>query len=299
MAKMTNNEYANLLMNDPHKQKVLKSEQARLKQKSIREEQELHGFNPMSIVIENEKLKRKNAQYKRDLKESLLFETLNMILSKAIPESVVTEDTSSMVKNILSTFIKEEGGDRLLNSFSTKTLFLSEVNRNINDILTGESIPEDKSDDFKANFKSKIIGTELDDIIDTIRKRVSNSLDEFITNNTKDKLKIKEILTKTQEKVDKAKSESLKESAQRQAKKQIRDIRSNRTQNILEYMIYKSSKTVITNEDLKPIFTNESGNINIDKVVENCVVSYAFLEMLNTMKIKNVNEKYISDFIGL
>ena len=43
---------------------------------------------------------------------------------------------------------------------------------------------------------------------------------------------------------------------------------------------------------------DEHGKLNMDRIVEENEVIYTFLEMLNTAKIENVNEKFLENFIG-
>lgn len=293
--KHTESEFVELLINDPYKKKVMAARES-AEQRRLLQLQE-NTIDPYSIIQSAKKSKMQQVKYRQDLKESLLYETLYTLVSGGIPQNVVSEDTPLMVSQVVSAFIKEEGADRLINSFRTKTLFLSEVNKQITDILSGESIPEDTSDDLKSSFKKGLKGTELDDIIDTIRTRVANSLDEFITSNTKDKLKIKEILNQTQEKVNKAKSEAMKEAAEMRAKRAIKDIKNSREQGLLEYMINKAGKAAFNEQNLRESYIDGSGNLIVDKLVENCVVAYTLLETLNTAKIKKIDENYISKFL--
>lgn len=294
--KHTESEYVNLLMNDPYKKKVIAARESAEQRRLLKLQEDT--IDPYAIVQSARKAKLEGVKYKKDLKESLLYETLYTLVSGAIPQNVVSEDTPIMVRNVVTQFIKEEGADRLINSFKTKTLFLSEVNRQITDILSGESIPEDKGDDLKSSFKKGLKDTELDDIIDTIRTRVANSLDEFITSNTKDKLKIKEILNQTQEKVNKAKSEAMKESAEMKAKRAIKDIKNSRSQGLLEYMVNKAGTSAFNEESLRESYIDETGNLIISKLIENCVVAYTLLETLNTTKMKKIDESYIRKFLG-
>lgn len=293
--KHTESEFVELLINDPYKKKVMAARESAEQRRLLQLQEDT--IDPYSIIQSAKKSKMQQVKYRQDLKESLLYETLYTLVSGGIPQNVVSEDTPLMVSQVVSAFIKEEGADRLINSFRTKTLFLSEVNKQITDILSGESIPEDTSDDLKSSFKKGLKGTELDDIIDTIRTRVANSLDEFITSNTKDKLKIKEILNQTQEKVNKAKSEAMKEAAEMRAKRAIKDIKNSREQGLLEYMVNKAGKAAFNEQYLRESYIDGSGNLIVDKLVENCVVAYTLLETLNTAKIKKIDENYISKFL--
>ena len=82
-----------------------------------------------------------------------------------------------------------------------------------------------------------------------------DSTQEFIDSNTKDKMKIKDILTSTKEKIDKSKDKKnaakLQEGYTAIGKERISDIRETKTQNVFEAMVYSLAKTALKNEDAK------------------------------------------------
>ena len=67
--------------------------------------------------------------------------------------------------------------------------------------------------------------------------------------------------------------------------------------NVLESMITRLSKAALTDSRLKEMYVQENGKLDIDSIVEDCTVMYAFLEMLQTSKIQNIDEAYIKNVL--
>ena len=60
-------------------------------------------------------------------------------------------------------------------------------------------------------------------------------------------------------------------------------------------MVLRMSKAVVTEQSILEQFTQENGKLNMQKIIDVSEVMYTFLEMVNTLKIKNVTTDYIHE----
>jgi cobalamin biosynthesis protein CbiD len=205
---------------------------------------------------------------------------------------------------LVSNFVKEEGAHKLLTKFKGTSYLMSELayicNKHTKAVLE-KADPNDK-DSLKINKKQKddfykdLDKASADKVVDSIRSRVMGSTQEFIDSNTKDKMKIKDILTNTKEKIENSKDKKIQEGYSNLGKEKVSDIRSKKIQNVFEAMVYSMAKTSLKNEDAKKVFVENSA-LNMDKLIEHCEVMYTFLTTLDTCKIIDVNESYIEEML--
>ena len=57
-------------------------------------------------------------------------------------------------------------------------------------------------------------------------------------------------------------------------------------------MVYNVAESSLINESMRNIYTKQN-KLDMDLIVESCEVLYTFLEMINTAKMKRINENYI------
>ena len=55
---------------------------------------------------------------------------------------------------------------------------------------------------------------------------------------------------------------------------------------------------IVKNEAARTKFLTESGDLDVDLVVERAKVMYGFLETINTLQLEKVNAKYIEDILN-
>ena len=248
-------------------------------------------------------------KFRSNIKSYFLAEALSYIFNNSIHLEVAYENNDTVKRNIVNKFVKENNVDSLLKSFENKSVLLSELANIINEKynIVIESIDKENpdtfciSDDVDKDFFKELEDLDINDVTKTIKIRVADAMNEFIQSNTAAKIETKEILKQAQNKINELNknedtSDSLKESFERVYKKKINDIRNNKRKNVLEAMIYGVSESVIKNEELKKIYF-ENGRIDMDKIVESCSLMYTFLETVNTCKIIDIDENYISDLI--
>lgn len=255
------------------------------------------------IRIQKENTFKRN----KNLKETLLFECIHTLLENCLkPE--LKKGYENITTTLVSGFIREQGADALLYRFRDKSLLLSEYNSLINEYMTIIKEEDEEatgpnyniSPEVKDEFDNTVLTGDAEYVSNAIRQRVNASINDFLTANAMDQSKIKEILQDTQAKIDNSDaSDAVKEEYEMFGKQQIMNVRTKRTKNVLESMINSMSKDAIKNNEIKTLYCNESGKLEIDRIVEHCMVVYTFLEMVNSTKMADIDENYITEFIKM
>lgn len=242
-------------------------------------------------------------------KDFLLTESLFYIMKKCFP---VTLESSLLDqgRSVISSFVMEEGADSLLSRFRTKTLFLSELanivettHRKVLHSCEGKDAPfKITNSDMKA-FHDRIDNMNTDAITKEIVSRVTKAEENFVKANMKDKENIEKLAEKTKEKIDniKAKDTDTEEDLKQEfAALYRRDVDSvmNRKKGILESIVLRMSRAIVSESALLEQFTQENGKLDMQRIIDSSEVMYTFLEMVNTLNIKPITTSYISDALA-
>lgn len=242
-------------------------------------------------------------------KDFLLTEALTYILKKCLPENI-SESLMARGKAVAESFVKEEGSYTLLNRFKTKTLFLSELASIVEEthkkVIHGcegkESPFKISNSDMKA-FHDKLDNMDTDTVTKEIVARVTKAEEEFVKANVKDRETLEELSSSTEEKLNSIKNKNqeteddIKKEAVAMYRQKVNSI-SDRKKGILESIVVRMGKSIVTEESLLPQFQLESGKLNMEKIIDTSEVMYTFLEMVNTLQIRNVDCKYLQDTLS-
>lgn len=242
-------------------------------------------------------------------KDFLLTEALTYILKKCLPENI-SESLMARGKAVTESFVKEEGSYPLLNRFKTKTLFLSELASIVEEthkkVIHGcegkESPFKISNSDMKA-FHDKLDNMDTDTVTKEIVARVTKAEEEFVKANVKDRETLEELSSSTEEKLNSIKNKNqeteddIKKEAVAMYRQKVNSI-SDRKKGILESIVVRMGKSIVTEESLLPQFQLESGKLNMEKIIDTSEVMYTFLEMVNTLQIRNVDCKYLQDTLS-
>lgn len=240
-----------------------------------------------------------------NLKKSLLSECIYTIFNKALGFQLESQEKDNMKRALVNNFIEEQGLEKLLIEFRTRSYLLSEFSRLINDTVktinenkSENSIPEiDIDSELRSDFYDKLNTDDVDEIASIIKKRTSMAVEEFIQANMNDRLEIQDILRNTQEKIDSTRKENIKESYERQGKAAIAKVRNRNNKGIFESMVFNICKSTIKDPEMKVMYMTEN-TLDLDSIVENVSIMYTFLETINCTKMIDINEKYITKVLN-
>ena len=302
---------------------LIESTNSEVKKKEAEEKKQLQeasesltvlGESVLGVQARRRKTQDKYNSFIESVKSILLQECIHKVFSEAVDPKVMAEENSDVIaRNMISSFIQENGVREILSkmrySSLTNSSLVSLIESTVKKIREGVDMTDPNTlvmdttikDDFFENLNLEDTG----DVSDMISQRVMASIDDFIKSNSNDREKIKEILTDAKEKIDQVKANEDKddetkteiaESYDHIAKRHITNIR-NRKQNVFNVMVSEMCKNAMKNDDLKREFVTER-KINVPKVVSRVSLMYTFLETVNTMKLADVNEAYLDEVIA-
>lgn len=302
------------------------AEEQAVKEAAAQQERERNAYDKtrLDAYLESNKLVSRSAKYSKlrtSIKTELLEAALNTIFDDCFGNTSFdnSAEDNAFNQTIISNFVSDEGPDNLLDGFSERTEFLSalakvireDVKDAMEDIDPTSNADDEEIDGYvldpemKNNLVNNIQGDEdLEDVIDVIRFKVSRATEDFIQKNIVDKLNIKDIMYTTKEKLDAVKNgddvldDEITQEHTMIAKRAIKEV-SKRPHSIFEQMVINLTEQVISNEDIRKVFTLESGKLDMDKIVKRATSYYTFLEMANTLNLINVNEEYIQEAIAM
>lgn len=274
------------------------------KKEKERSKHEKASYDAFNKLEESKKKKMKFVNFKKSAKKSLVSEAILVLYNNSFYKNKPLIENEALIrKGLVNKFITENGGtEEILNSMIGKSFVLSEMYNVINKYynIISEKVDETKETNIdpalKDNFYDDIINIpELDDVCISIKQRVASAMENFKDKNMSDKMDIENISQICKEKMVNAKTAKIKEQYEMDANREIAKIKQ-RKRNILESMILETAKKSFTDKSLKEKF-NKDNHIDYDSIVENCEVLYTFLETLNTSKLMDVDEKYLTEFI--
>lgn len=256
-----------------------------------------------------EKRQKELSAFTSESKDFLLTEALTHILRKCLPDNI-NEALMARGKAVVESFVKEEGSYSLLNRFKTKTLFLSELASIVEEThkkvihgCEGKDAPfKIPNSDMKA-FHDKLDTMDSDQVTKEIVSRVTKAEEEFVKANAKDRETLEELSSSTEEKLnsiknkDPEKEDQIKKEAVMFYKQKV-DAVTNRKKGILESIVVRMGKSIVSEEALLQQFRLESGKLDTQKIIDTSEVMYTFLEMVNTLQIKDVDSRYLQEILS-
>ena len=263
-----------------------------------------------SAILESTYVRQANASryntFAQSVRSALLTESLYKIFKESVPKEI-TEDNANrnVMRSIVSSYVNENGFYNIMGNMKKASTTMSCIHNTINEAV--ESILEDVDNtnpdtyvidmDDKDEFFQQLNYNDTSAIGDAICNRVSDTIEDFVTANTKDHEDITNALKQAQEKIDSIppESEELREYYQLKTKKYINEV-NNAPKSVFHSMVAAMSEGVIKHKDSHDEFMNE-GHLDMDKIVDRVRIMYTFMEMLNTTRIDTINESYIEDII--
>ena len=298
-------------MTRTQQEEIYKAEEDRLLAEQARAEREREAnANWLQEYAENQIIGRNNrVTFLENVKSGFLSEAMSKLYKESF--GVMTKRDRITAKNLINTFINEQGAGELLNRFKYQNTLVAEMARIVQEHydMVVESIT---CDDDECNIPGRAKELHLDktivddfykDLVDLdtteasklIKDKVTDAMTEFIDQNTQNKLDFEEIINTAKEKITDLKEESAVESTMNEAKRQINEMKRTRHKNIFHYMVEAISKEAF--KDINGVgkqYIHES-KVDMDGVVNSAKLIYTMLEMLNTTEM--VSKDYIQTYI--
>lgn len=299
-----------LAMNESHEEKPAKSEHQKNIEKEIARDSEREKN---SIAYKKNKALKERTEFKTNLKSYLMESWLNYVFEAGLGnrKAIISEDTKALNKSLIKAFVTEEGVDFLLDRMSRKSNLLAEMAKYINE-ATDDAMKEYDANgttsidaELQDDMFNKLDGSQdFEDVSEVIRDRVSQATQNFIQKNMVDKLDIKEIMNDTKERINNIRSgndetdEAIAHEQTVKMKNAVNKI-NKRPHSIYEQLVINLTESILANPKAKEKFTNEFGKLDMDAIVERSTSMYTMLEMVNTLRLRDLDEAYINDVISM
>jgi len=252
------------------------------------------------------------------------------VLEPVLNEQVANTHERTLAKGVVNDFVNEQNVPALLNEWSHKSIYLSDISRTIDQHLdrlledTKEKIKEGLPEEDAYKIEDHDIESFVVDIKDSIPKdvtkiiadRVQDSVDDFIDFNKKNKYAIKQIYDNAKQRIDELDAaentmdgsqeivsnspedvQQMQQEAVRMAKRKERAILESPC-NVFNSMTQIMLESIHSVDVLKEAYSTEYNKVNFGKVVNDTKVMYSFLECLNTLNMIPINEGYITKMLN-
>lgn len=265
------------------------------------------------LKYHREKL-RKKAQFKEEVQNYLMETAISVVFNKIMEDQKADAEDYAIGHNVIKNFVQEEGYDNLIHRFTYKNLIVSEMARNCEiyaDLIVEAAekvgkVNKGADEDICYMMDSELADRFINDIkdlvpqrtINIINRRVADSVQDFLAQNAANKLAIKDIYAKAEEKAQKLKdkSDAVKEAYINEAKIKVNQIYRKPT-NMLGAMVASFSEAVMKDSELRSQYLDENNHINMESIVNANVVMYTVLEELNTMQMVDISPEYIKHML--
>lgn len=261
----------------------------------------------MEAMAAREQANNRYLSFAETVRNSLVVEAMYNLFQKSVEPTILESHTEkSIMRAIVNNYVTENGYDNIMRRMKTASIFMSEtyhaIDKTAKTVL--ESVDKNNPETFKITpemrdeFFAQLNYSDSQAIADAIHDRVSDSMQDFITANTKDHEDITAALQKAQEKIADVDPDDvqLKEYYEMKAKREVSKIR-NAPKNVFHAMVSSISEAVLRDPNNHTEFMTE-GHINMDKVVSRTSLMYTFMEMLNTTNLDTVNSAFIEQVIA-
>lgn len=255
---------------------------------------------------------KKYSNFTENVQNYYLSEALSFILDKCIGESTV--EATSFGKNICRRFVQEEGYYNLMRKFRTGTCTLALVEECVSEAVDETIKRCDQNDCLtwtikdvdNMKFFNSLKNLSLDKLTKKINDKVCCAAEEFVQKNVTAKADIEDAAAKAKEriaaakaKLDEKKAKQVEESENMLYRQEVNRIKfDNPIRSIYEHMMITTSKAAMENEKARGVYLSESGEIKMGDIESQVQIMYTFLEMVNSLRIKKVDNKYIEEALS-
>ena len=263
-------------------------------------------------------------EFKMNVRKNLLEMAIGAVFEEIIHEQHGDNRDMSIGKNAISEFVNEFGYDKLARNMLEKNLITSQMIgycEEYYDKIINEAVAKNKKkkpDEDHTFMMDKEIATDfLGDIekivpgkvINLIRGRVADSMQDFIDQQTQNKADIMEIYSKANDHAKQTNAKLAQDSVDVDTPanesvftesvflKQRANKVYNRPTNVLGAMVHTMCENMYKDNAMKQQYLNESGNTDMRRIINDCAVIYTALETMNTLGVHQFDGQYIQKML--
>lgn len=295
---------------------------------TLNREIEEYASSMQNYISEQAQTSKNRSEFLQHVKEAFLCQCILKLYEEATA-APMTDYDKAVAKNLVIGFVKEQGASNLIREFSSKNTLLAEMAKITNkyyervleeilpydidqrpiEVNPGEVKDYKLSTTIKDDFYSELDNIDCEDAGKLIKDRVADSIQQFLDSNAYAKMEYEDIINQAKEKIntltsntdmnDEDQAAHAEEIAQEQmniARRTINEKKLSRPKNVFNLMVESLTRKVLTDDNYKTKFTNETG-VDMEAVVDATTLIYTMLEMVNTTRMVNVDEQFIQGYI--
>ena len=249
-------------------------------------------------------------KWKDKVKYQLMKKALYEICTQSIEN--ISKRERAICESLVSQYVKDYEHNKLMNTmkYSNNWLLRSIYEKAketyddvTKDVKAGdprtESVPKNAIEDF---WKKVDTVDDVADMTNLIYMRVSNAEEDFVNKTQMDKEDVNTVLQQTSDRVKSAQdsndddyAEMVEEAETRLAKQKIYNIQHSNDHNIFKKTVMSLSEAVLKNPVLSNEYRENNGRLNMNKIIESSRCIYTLLEMVSTLQLEKVDDKYIDN----
>lgn len=223
------------------------------------------------------------------------------------------EDEIDLAESLIDKYINENGGAREIllrmkhspNPYQNSLAVIikeaeeeTEAEADEEEVAT-TNVP-DQADEKVLDSMEKDGDTDV--AVELISKRIADAEEEFIQKNAEDKKKIETIVNDINDRIKKTKEdpdisdedkEEIEQEATIECKRKIAQVRDRRTSDVFDVIVHNVAESVTRNSKIRQQYIQESGSLDMNKVVNTTKIAYGLLEFLNTLELEKITPEYV------
>lgn len=278
-----------------------------LNEAAAREEAKLNAAKKKKVLVE----------FKTFVRNTLLESFIEDLVKPAVKYDTLEFEEQNLLHNLTKQFVNESGGAySILAKAKERTYLLNSLAEAVNDKteeiytktdkqdLSNIGISKDDIDDFVKAINKE---DNISKVKELIASRVTSAEAEFVNSNAADQEHIEEIIKTAQEKINKTNTddtmddntkEAINNEAANLSKQAINNIRENKQRSVFDEMVHRFSKSIMKSDGLRNVYCENSGSLNIHKVVNTVKCMYSILEAFAITKMEKIDEAYITNMLN-
>ena len=279
-------------------------------QKSLEEAQQAKYDD---LRYTRKKVQEAFCEYKRFVKNTCLEYALAGLMEGALSETELDERDKNMVVGFVKGFVNEQGGaTTILSKAAGRTFVIDSIKEAVeeeSEEIIAKADPKNPAtfvidkEDLEKMMNKLDNNDDYNEVKATVALRVVGAEDSFVNNSIQRKEELEDIVTNAEEKIDNVEKdddmsdktkEAIKQEITREMNKKLTKLDETPRSAIFDEMVRRLSNSSIKTSR-KNFIIEESGRIDIDRVVKTVKIMYSLMEALSTSKLIVVDEQFIND----
>ena len=262
------------------------------------------------------KIQEAYCDYRSFVKNTCLEYAIVGLMESALEQSDLSDRDMNMVFGFVKGFVKEQSGaTNILTKAAGRTFVIDSIKEAVEEEteeIIAKADPKNPDtfvidkEDIEKMMNKLDNNDDYNEVKSAIAVRVIGAEDVFLTNSKAEKEKIDDIVAAAQDKcasieadpeMEEETKEAIKQEVTRECNRKLTLISEAPKSAVFDEMVRHLTRSSIK-KNRKHFIIEESGKVDMDRVVNTVKIMYSLMEALSTSKLVNVDEKFIDETIN-